>query len=256
MLYLHHDLKPYFSASADLFDQIMSLRGECFRDEKGRLTQRITLGGNAYFIKQHTGVGWKEILKNIFQFRWPVISAKNEWCAIEKLKALNVAAPALMGYGSRGRHPAYIQSFVLMEALNNTISLEDVCATWRTHPPSFAFKQALLKEVARIASTLHDNGMNHRDFYICHFLLDLQQTKLYLIDLHRAQIRKYLPERWRIKDLAGLYFSSKNTGLTQRDYFRFMQAYRQQPLKTILKNEKNFWKKVKQRGEALYRDHE
>lgn len=256
MLYLHHDVKSYFSEKSDLFEQIMMLRGQCFRHEKGRRTQNIRLGNNSYFIKQHTGVGWKEIFKNLLQLRWPVISAKNEWLAIQQLNRLNVAVPALMGYGSRGAHPAYIQSFVLMEALTNTISLEELCASWKEKPPSFVFKQKLIAEVARIARVLHENGINHRDFYICHFLLDLSQTKLYLIDLHRAQIRKFLPERWVVKDLTGLYFSSKQIGLTKRDFFRFMTIYRQKPLKVLLKEEKFFWEKVKRRGEILYRDHQ
>ncbi|USE76561.1 lipopolysaccharide core heptose(I) kinase RfaP, partial [Escherichia coli] len=30
---------------------------------------------------------------------------------------------------------------------------------------------------------------------------------------------------WRDKDLIGLYFSSMNIGLTQRDIWRFMKVY-------------------------------
>ena len=82
MIYLQADLKPYFSTQTPLFDQLMSLQGETFRHQKGRLTQRIILGGKSYFIKQHTGVGWKEIIKNLSQGRWPVVSAKNEWQAL------------------------------------------------------------------------------------------------------------------------------------------------------------------------------
>jgi hypothetical protein len=97
--------------------------------------------------------------------------------------------------------------------------------------------------------------MNHRDFYICHFLRN-NAGELSLIDLHRAGIRSTTPERWVIKDLAGLYFSSKNLGLTQRDYFRFMKVYRQEALRVILQREKPFWDKVKNLGEKLYRDHQ
>jgi hypothetical protein len=103
------------------------------------------------------------------------------------------------------------------------------------------------------------NGMNHRDFYICHFLLDTATIQtaptLYLIDLHRAQIRQHTPQRWVIKDLAGLYFSSKDIGLTSRDLLRFIRDYQQQPLRLILNKERNFWQKVKQRGDKTYREH-
>lgn len=260
-LYLQDNLHSYFSTTQALFDQLMGLRGERFRHLEGRLTQRIQLGNKTYFIKQHFGVGWKEIIKNLLQLRLPVLSAKNEWSAIEKLQSLGIAAPGVVGFGKRGWNPAKWQSFILMEELTPVISLETLCQNWVQQAPAFAFKLKLLEKVALIARTLHQHGINHRDFYICHFLLDiatplnLDEIKLYLIDLHRAQQRNLTPKRWIIKDLSGLYFSSKDIGLTQRDLFRFMKIYRQQPLCEILKNERTFWQKVKKRGEQLYRDH-
>lgn len=255
ILYLRDDLKKYFSNSQPLFDQVMALRGQSFRHQEGRLTQRIVLGGDSYFLKQHTGVGYKEIIKNILQLRWPVISAKNEWQAIQKLNELGVSVPVVAGYGLRGLNPARLESFVLMQELKPVISLEELCLTWRHTPPSFVFKCELIKEVARMTRLMHENGMNHRDFYICHFLLNTESMQLSLIDLHRAQIRCKTPQRWVIKDLAGLYFSSKDIGLKRRDYYRFMKAYRGKSVRDIMRTEGVFWKKVIKRGEKLYRDH-
>lgn len=92
---------------------------------------------------------------------------------------------------------------------------------------------------------MHAAGINHRDCYICHFLLHLPFTgredelKISVIDLHRAQIRSKVPRRWRDKDLIGLYFSSMNIGLTQRDIWRFMKVYFGMPLRTIFSLERN-----------------
>jgi heptose I phosphotransferase len=78
---------------------------------------------------------------------------------------------------------------------------------------------------------MHRAGVNHRDCYICHFLLhtdkpvSASELRLSLIDLHRAQIHPSLPLRWRNKDLAGLYFSALNIGLTRRDKLRFLKGY-------------------------------
>lgn len=261
-LYLHNDLKKHFTGHTnDLFERFMTLSGQCFRDQPGRLTQRFTVGGENYFIKQHSGVGWKEIVKNLFQLRLPILSAKNEWQAIQKLQLLGVATPQIVGYGKRGNNPASYQSFIIMKELAPVLSLEDLCKTWPNQPPKFVFKLHLIKEVARIARTLHRNGINHRDFYICHFLFDLSSNsslmaqRLYLIDLHRACIRKLTPKRWIIKDLSGLYFSSKDIGLTRRDLYRFMINYCELNLREILSSEKAFWLKVKQRGDQLYNNH-
>lgn len=261
-MYLQADLNEYFSTSQSLFDQMMALNGDVFRHQDGRKTQRIQLGDKHYFIKQHFGVGWREIIKNIMQLRAPILSAKTEWLAIKKLQALSIPTPPLMAYGERGKNPATRQSFILMAELAPTISLEDLCATWKNTPPPFAFKQRIIEKVASIARLVHKNGINHRDFYICHFLLDIKKNlknaeniKLYLIDLHRAQIRKKTPLRWIIKDLAGLYFSSKDIGLTRRDLFRFMKMYANKSMREIFNDDKSFWQKVNNRGEQLYIDH-
>lgn len=237
----------------------MALRGECVRAQEGRVTHRIMLDERAYFVKQHTGVGWREIIKNILQLRLPVISAKNEWLAIRKLESLQIAVPFIAAYGLQGKNPARTQSFIVTGELAPTISLEDLTRNWKNDPPAYRLKQNLLTEVASIARKLHESGINHRDFYLCHFLLDtthldtLHNLKIYLIDLHRAQIREKTPERWLIKDVASLYFSSMDIGLTQRDLYRFMKIYRGKQLREIISTEAEFWQKVTLRGERLYR---
>ena len=253
-MYLHPELKQYFSPVAPLFDQIMALRGEKFRHQDGRMTQRILLGGKTYFIKQHTGVGWKEIWKNLLQLRLPVLSARNEWRALQKLAALQVDVPAVLGFGERGMNPAKRESFILLEEITPAVSLETVCAAWRQQPPLFAEKRELIVSVATAARVMHQHGINHRDFYLCHFLLGPNKLKLFLIDLHRAALRRLTPERWIVKDLAGLYFSSAHIGLTQRDLYRFMKTYHQANLRELLQEKKTFWHKVLKRG-ITYRDH-
>lgn len=253
-MYLDNVIAPYLSTTQPIFEQMMALHGERFRHLEGRETQRITLGDKHYFIKQHMGVGWKEIIKNLLQLRWPVLGAKNEWQAIQKLTQLGIDVPKVLAYGQRGWNPATQQSFILMEELAPVVSLEDLTQQWKQAPPAFALKCWLIKEVARIARTLHQNGINHRDFYLCHFLWDERKKKLFIIDLHRAQLRNKTPMRWIIKDLAGLYFSSKDSGLSRRDQFRFMKVYAAKPLRDIIGEDSEFWLKVKGRGEQLYCD--
>jgi heptose I phosphotransferase len=253
-------LKKYFVEVKDIFATLMRTQGQVYRELENRRTQRIEIDGRGYFLKQHYGVGWKEIFKNLLQLRLPVTSAKNEWRALQHLPKINIATMQVAGYGSRGINPASKQSFLLTEELTDVISLEDICKKWCSEPPTFSLKLALIKEVARISRVLHGNGINHRDFYICHFLttsaqLATKSPNLILIDLHRAQMRKHTPTRWVIKDLAGLYFSSKDSGLTKRDLLRFISEYRQCPWPETLTNEWTFWDKVKQRGDRTYRQH-
>jgi heptose I phosphotransferase len=250
-------LAPDFRArldGRDRFDDLMAIEGELFKAMPGRKTQRFVRGGKSYFIKTHYGVGWKEIAKNLFRLRLPVLGARNEYRAIERLHALGVPTMRATGFGARGINPARRRSFLITEALDDTITLEDLCREWKAKPPGPGFKRRLIERVAATARRLHENGVNHRDFYLCHLRLQLRQPgELYVMDLHRAQLRSRTPRRWKIKDLAALHFSSMDAGLTTRDLYRFIKAYRGKPLKQIFPREQRFWSDVHKKALKLYR---
>lgn len=230
MLYLNDEFGKHWKG-VDAFVKLQSIQGKVYREVTGRKTFQFTLDGESYFAKLHFGVGWSEIFKNLIQFRLPILGAENEWRALRKLQALGIATMKFVAYGSSGWNPATRKSFIVTLELEHTTSLEDVCINWKEDKPTYTIKRELIKEVARIGRVLHANGICHRDFYLCHFLLhstDLGQDKkpkLSVIDLHRALIKENLALRWKIKDVAGLYFSAMNIGLNRRDLFRFIKYY-------------------------------
>ena len=238
------------------FEMLMQLDGEIYRDVDGRKTLRFFVGGEGFFIKQHFGIGWGEIFKNLMQLKLPVLGARNEYLAIKKLKALDIDTMDLVDFAQRGVNPAKIKSYLVTRELDNTVSLEDYCQQWNQHKPDFLEKQILIKKVAEIAKKMHENGMNHRDLYICHFLMKknarvTEDSVLFLIDLHRAQIRHSVPERWLVKDLAALYFSAINIGLTNQDLMRFIKWYRGDSLRNIMQQELEFWNQVERKALVL-----
>ena len=239
------------------FAEVERLTGELFRRVKSRRTLRIELEGRGFFLKHHLGVGWREILKNLLQGKLPVLGAGNEFAALQLLHQIGVPTMTPAAYGQRGGNPARRESFLITEELTNTISMEDLAREWAQTPPSFRTRQAFLARLARSAQLLHDHGVNHRDFYLCHFLLDrataaAAEPVLYLIDLHRAQIRRRIPFRYRVKDVAGLYFSSMDAPLTRRDCFRFMKLYRRTDLRRTLREAARFSQAVERTARKLY----
>lgn len=260
-IYLRDDFAELWRGR-DPFKEVEKLTGKVYRELEGRRTLRFEKNGKGYFLKLHRGIGWKEVFKNLLQGRLPVLGASNEWLAIKKLEALKVKTMTAVAYGKRGLNPAKQWSFIITEALEPTISLEDFCVNWKSSPPSYFLKQNLLRRVAEVSRSLHDNGINHRDYYLCHFLLDKSADvqsgdfDLALIDLHRAQIRAEVPFRWRLKDIAGLYYSAMDIGLGKKDLYRFIRSYGSGDLRHELTENKTFWHQVQSKAEKLYlKDH-
>lgn len=250
---LSHALR-HNNSNDNLFQRVAGLKGETFREIESRKTLRVRLGERYYFVKTHFGVGWKEILKNLAQFKLPVLSAQNEWNAIRKLDSLGIDTMVPVGFARYGNNPAAIRSFIITRELENTESLEDLCVKWNAE---FRQKFRLLKKVSEIVRRLHENGINHQDLYICHFLMDLatrdsDEPRLFLIDLHRAQIRNRVPERWRVKDVGAIFFSCFDIGINRRDIFRFMKVYSGKNLRDTLREDAGFWRSVLVRAKRLY----
>ena len=263
--FLSDHLKDYFEGDTDnedLFTLVDQLRGEVFRKIDDRRTIKVRIGTAAYFAKIHQGVGWVEILKNLMQGRLPVLGARNEWLALCALRNAGVRSMTPVLFCERGLNPATRQSAILTESLESKITLEDFETT------ESDLKRNLIAEVATMARKMHQAGINHRDFYLCHFLLDLPLVEdrddapgaplvLHLIDLHRAQIRQNVPRRWIVKDLGSLLFSAFEKNLTKRDLLRFVRVYSGSPLREVLVTDPEFWDDVIARAIKLWRqDHD
>lgn len=70
--------------------------------------------------------------------------------------------------------------------------------------------------------------------------------------LNEVIARADLAIRWAIKDIAGMYFSAMEIGLTRRDLFRFMCLYTGESLRNTLREDAGFWQRVEQRAQRLY----
>ncbi|MCH1503004.1 MAG: hypothetical protein L7V86_05430, partial [Verrucomicrobiales bacterium] len=102
-------------------------------------------------------------------------------------------------------------------------------------PQRHRLKRHLIPKLGELSRRLHEGGINHRDYYLCHFLTQSrdwsqwqseESIDLMIIDLHRVQIRSGpTPDRWRVKDLGALVFSAFGADLTVTDAARFIRAY-------------------------------
>lgn len=256
-LYLRDDLARAWSGR-DPFAAAETLTGQVYRAVARRRTLCFTLAGRSYFAKVHRGVGLIELMKNWLVLRRPVVDAANEYHASIHLAGRGLVVPNVAGFGRAGANPATRRSFLVTDALEARESLEDLTARWRVTPPPLAVKRRAIEAVADVARRMHDAGVNHRDFYLCHLLADVSalrqgRVELAIIDLHRAQLRPQTPERWRMRDLAALDFSSRDFPLTRGDYLRFVRRYTRMPLRDALRKQRTLWSRVRRRADRLYR---
>ena len=148
-------------------------------------------------------------------------------------------------------------SFAVHDALEGFRSLEDVGHAWLATPPSVELKRAVLAEAGRLTAAMHAAGVCHRDYYACHLLVNAArlgrgEVELAVIDLHRAQVRRRLPKRARVRDLGALLYSTSAMPLTERDRLRFVAAYAGAPAGAELRRHGAFWRAVRRRAERLH----
>ncbi|WP_348666551.1 lipopolysaccharide core heptose(I) kinase RfaP [Arsenophonus symbiont of Ornithomya chloropus] len=242
MLKIQEPFKSFWK-NKNHFIEIEKLQGKIIRQLETRKTLYFTFNKEKYFIKIHYGITIKEIIKNLFFLRLPILGAKKEWEIVQYLSKHKIDTMDIKVFSEEKINVLQRKSFIITKALTPTISLENFCKNWKHIPPEFRIKKMLIVQLAQIIRKMHKSGVNHRDCYICHFLLhipinDVQKIKISIIDLHRAQLRKIVPKRWKNKDLIGLYYSALNIGLTKGDIFRFLKIYFDNSLRSIVDNEK------------------
>ena len=254
-IFKNEELEDFFGSN-DPLEVAKNLEGKIYRDYENRKTKQFELGNSSYFIKYHGPVGWKEIFKNLIQFKIPVIGAEREWKSLLKLRSLGIGCPEPQAFMTKGWNPANQESFLVTKDLKGTFSLEDFFVSNSFLDRSVKEKRTLLLNIAKICRLIHENGLNHRDLYLCHFHIEKLSEqfgeKIYLIDLHRGQIRKKVPLRWAIKDIGGLLHSILPFGISEMDCYRFLMVYFDCSFKELMKEKKDFIKRARFRAYSMY----
>ena len=252
--FLDSELESFFS-NVDPFIKIFQIEGDIYRKTANRETKKFVLGERTFFIKYHGPIGYKEIIKNLLKFQLPTVSAYPEWKALHKLSKLDIKAPTPLAIFSRGINPANSESIIITESLEPNISIEEILEAQLVNEENVKEKRKIIKKVAEISRSLHFNGINHRDLYLCHFLTDKNldsNNDIFLIDLHRAQLRSKVPRRWAIKDIGGLIHSGLGYNLTERDLYRFFEVYFDKDINEFSVKENKFLESCIDRAFRMY----
>jgi heptose I phosphotransferase len=219
-------------------DGLLDLDALIIRDDlhviKARLESRQTYrletsSGRTLYLKLYREVEPESRFARLFAQRFDS-PASREWHVLNRLHELGVPTmhPAACIEELDGERVT--RAALLTVGLNAPISLQKVLFEEFGEFPQPARRQALARELGRILRLMHDGGVNHRDFYFVHIRVG-GDDKLYVTDLNRADIRKRVTRRWRVKDVAALLHSAPHAIVTATDKARFARGYFGSPLR-------------------------
>lgn len=205
---------------AGLSDFIFAPTENSFRDVPERLTVGLDLIQGSQKTRVYLKRHWTDAKS---QSSKPHNEALSEWDNIYNLEKAGLPVPHAMavGYGFIDSHSV---GFVMMKEVPGTQADHFIRDNYEGL--SLADKRSLNLQMAELASKFHSLGYNHRDFYLCHTFISHQadQFILNLIDLQRVQKRRVFRQRWIVKDLAQLAYSSLDL-VSRSDRLRFYLKY-------------------------------
>jgi len=155
-------------------------------------------------------------------------TAAAEKAAIERLTDAGIPTTRWAAFGERMKGEHEVSSLLLLKEVPGE-SLERLVHRWTLNaaPPPPRTRHAVMAQLADMVRRMHDENLFHRDLYLSHVFLSLQDgaPQLHLIDLARLTHRRRRQFRWRVKDLAALEYSSPRPLITRTDRVRFLRAY-------------------------------
>lgn len=171
----------------------------------------------------------------------PVLSQLRSWlaahcrvsCAAFSFKSANELAaagintPKTLFYGEQWGTFFEKRSFIITEKIPNAESLERKLPDFFYGPSTVNKLKPRRNFIAQLASFIgkfHKADYRHRDLYLSHIFYS-DSGDFYLIDLARAFKPIIRRQRFRIKDIAQLYYSAPARYFSRTDRMRFYFSY-------------------------------
>lgn len=195
---------------------------------RSRLKFQLADLNKTLFLKRYDNPPKLTQLKNWLSRQNKASTADYDRIPPQELKASGIDAPKTIAYGSEWAGIFEKRSFMIMENIENGVSLEEKlpeCFYDLTLPSSHKMRCEFINKLADFTRKFHDTGYRHRDYYLCHIFL-VNEKDFCLIDMHRSFTPGFLSERYRLKDITQLHYSSPGDIISQADRLRFYLRYR------------------------------
>lgn len=147
--------------------------------------------------------------------------------AASELAAAGINTPKTLFYGEQWGAFFEKRSFIITEQIPNAESLERKlpdCFKGPTTVEKLKLRRSFITQFAGFIRRFHDTNYRHRDLYFSHVFYS-NDGDFYLIDLARAFQPILFGRRFRIKDIAQLYYSAPARYFSRTDRLRFYISY-------------------------------
>jgi heptose I phosphotransferase len=155
-----------------------------------------------------------------------------EYAISQQLAAAHIPAARAVGFIEEMAGPIERRSVVLFERVAGDAFDRAWAAAQRRGAvvTRGVARHDVAVRLARFVAAFHQTGCCHRDLYLCHIFVQLDESArrppaFCLIDLariHRPRLRRM---RWILKDLAQLDASARQIGASRSDRLRWLLAY-------------------------------
>jgi len=179
------------------------------------------------FLKRYDSPPCVNQLANWIVHRRRISSARTEVASAQQLSQNGVSTPKIIAHGQQWSVLFEKRSFIVTEKIPNADSLE------RKLPPCFnrpaasetlRARRDFIADLAAFIRKFHKTNYRHRDLYLSHIFCD-DDGRFHLIDLARCFRPAIFAERFRVKDIAQLYYSAPAAHFSPTDRLRFYLAY-------------------------------
>jgi hypothetical protein len=230
-------------------DDIFSFSGgkNLTKDELAAFRQRIMFNTDSpkvvLFLKRYQDVPKSRQLKNWLIRRKRISTMSCDLQPAENLKSFGINTPKTIAFGREWKGLFEKRSFIITEKIPGSASLEEKL------PDGFSRQRKnFIESLAAFVQKFHKTGYRHRDLYLCHIFCN-PQGQFTLIDLNRVFKPLFFSQKYRLKDLAQLYYSAPGKIFTKADRLRFFLAYLQK--NKLSKRDKILIKKIKSKAQGM-----
>jgi len=192
-----------------------------------RLEFEIKSPAVTVFLKRYDKPPVVDQLRSWFAAHSRVSCAAFSFKTANELAAAGINTPKTLFHGEQWGTFFEKRSFIITEKIPNAESLERKLPDCFNSPATvenLKLRRNFIAQLASFIGKFHETDYRHRDLYLSHIFYS-DSGDFYLIDLARAFKPIVRRQRFRIKDIAQLYYSAPARYFSRTDRMRFYFSY-------------------------------